>query len=49
MCGIWGYICSKDNVINSTKLISLFDHFMKTKSRGPNFSNFQNYISVYML
>lgn len=46
MCGIWGYICSKDNVIDHNKLISLFDSFMKTKSRGPNFSNFQNYNNV---
>jgi len=46
MCGIWGYICSKDNVIDHNKLIYLFDSFMKTKLRGPNFSNFQNYNNV---
>lgn len=46
MCGIWGYICSKDNQIDNDKLINLFSNFMKTKSRGPDFSNFQNYNNV---
>ena len=46
MCGIWGYICSKDNIIDHNKLTNLFDNFMKTKSRGPDFSNFQNYNNV---
>jgi asparagine synthase (glutamine-hydrolysing) len=46
MCGIWGYICSRDNEITHDKLIRLFDSFMKTKSRGPDFSNFQNYNNV---
>jgi len=42
MCGIWSYISSSDNL----EVTKLFDDFMKTKPRGPHFSNFQNYNNV---
>jgi asparagine synthase (glutamine-hydrolysing) len=41
MCGIWSYISS-----DLGKIDQLFSDFMKTKPRGPHFSNFQNYNNV---
>jgi asparagine synthase (glutamine-hydrolysing) len=40
MCGIWSYIKLLESLNESTINI-LFNDFLKTKNRGPNFSNFQ--------
>jgi asparagine synthase (glutamine-hydrolysing) len=42
MCGIWSYISFSDKI----EVNKLFENFMKTKPRGPHFSNFQNYNNV---
>jgi asparagine synthase (glutamine-hydrolysing) len=44
MCGIWTYIKNNNNEIKN--LEQLFNDFMKTKHRGPTFSNFQNYNNI---
>lgn len=52
MCGIWSYISSQGFVSDNpakykqSKIDKLFSDFMKTKPRGPHFSNFQNYNNV---